>query len=183
MGEGFIEGDAHAHTVGIPRYGGAKELFEAGFAGAEQDELDIALHQQVEDGFNQIEPLLRGQARDHPDNRRMVVIGEFKDAPEPSFTLIFQRQTLLLVMGRDEGIGPGIPQAVIDPVENADEIGRTRPHDTLETKALRSRHDFLGIGRTHRGDFVRQSERSLEKINIAVKFQELWREKSGIEIQ
>src|SRR5206468_12765064 len=65
MGEGFIEGDAHAHTVGIPRYGGAKELFEAGSAVAELAGLDMALYQQVEDGFNQIEPLLRGQARDH----------------------------------------------------------------------------------------------------------------------
>src|SRR5919109_1144517 len=61
VSEGFIETKAQADPVGMSARGSAKELFVARFAGAEQDELDVALHQRCENTFNQIKSFLRCQ--------------------------------------------------------------------------------------------------------------------------
>ncbi len=45
MRQPLVEADAHGDAIGVARRGAAKKRFIARFAAAEQDELNVALHQ------------------------------------------------------------------------------------------------------------------------------------------
>ena len=51
--------------------------------------------------------------------------------------------------------------AVIDAVENADEIGGALAQHAFEAEALLGGHDLFGVGRTHGGDLVGKEQARL----------------------
>ena len=183
MGEGFVKTDAHRHPVRVSRRGGAKKLFILRRAAAEQNDLNIALHQHVENALHQIESLLRCEARDHADNRRITLIWKAEHASELFLAGALSREAVFAVVMGEIRIHPGIPLVVIDAVQNAHEIRGALTHDTLEAEALLGAHDFLGVGRAHRGDLVGEEERALKKIDVTIKLQVLRAEIAAIKVQ
>src|SRR5215510_8551773 len=74
----FVKADAHSDPVAVALGGGAKELCVTIIAAAEENELQIARHQAIEDALDQVESLLRGEAGNHRHDRRTRWIGQIE---------------------------------------------------------------------------------------------------------
>src|SRR5207248_9128922 len=114
----------------------AKKFFIARLAAAEHGDLDAALDQRRKDVFNQIETLLRREARDHGDKRHIVFVGKVQGFSEGFFASAFPGETVFTVVVREKRIRPRIPQMVIDAVKNAHESACALAQDAVQTESL-----------------------------------------------
>src|ERR1700730_12941392 len=77
------------------------------------------------------------------------------------------------------GVGPGVPDFFIDPVENAMEHVLTVSKQAFKSHSLAAGLNLRGIGRRHRGDLVSKMQASFEESNVAVEFETIAVEPGG----
>ena len=64
----------------------------------------------------------------------------------------------------DQWIGPGVPLAIVDAIQDPHEIVSALAQQTFQAKPLLRSHDLLGIGWAHSGDFIGETSAPLRKL-------------------
>jgi len=147
-----------------------EQLVVLRIAGAEDDQLDFKLEQVADRRGDEIESLLIGQPRDHADNGHRRIKGEGGLLGEGLFVFLLVLEGRSAEFGGDEAVFLGIPDAVIDPVEDAAQVILALQQHPLQTAAqIGVILDLGGVGGTDRGDQIGAPDPGLEKTDLAEK--------------
>ena len=133
---------ARAHRGGL-----SEAVFERPFAGAEQRELAAARDDPRQGWQQEVEPLLLREARDDGEQRPVGAGRQSELALQRSLVARPHVDPERAVVLREGGIGLGIPDLVVDAVEDAVQRGSARAQQAVERHAEFGRHDLAGIGR------------------------------------
>ena len=124
-----------------------KTLFEIGVAGTQKSKLGAACRQHRQDGEEQVEALLRGQAADHPEQRYIRSRFEPEAALQRRFGRLLSRRRIFEIAGlRQVGIILWIPNPVIDAIQDPAQHRRAAAQQPVEAPAERRGLDL----RVHR---------------------------------
>ena len=148
-----------------------------GLAGADEHELGVAVDELLEDGGDEVEAFLIGETGDEGDHELPVVHFEaqfFLESPLVGFLALDDAVHVELL--RDLLVGGGVPDIVVDAVDDAAELHVMVPDDRVEVLAILCRLDLSRVGVGDGGDDVGIDERAFEHVGVVVDLELVRRE-------
>ena len=136
-------------------------------AGAQDHHLGVLVYDLGHNGVDQVQALLVGQPG-HQANDELVVV-----LPQPQ--LLLQRPLVFLLPGQDigdvvvgmeHGVCPGVPDVVVDAVDDAVELAGVVAQVGIQPLAVGGGLDLLGVGAGDGGDHVAIGEAALHHVGI-----------------
>ena len=186
VGQFFIMGDPYRHLTRIPFGGGGQHLFILALAFSQnRDGQSRLLHQFLQRAREDLDALLRGQARHEPRHRpgRARTCGELVESVEPQLLQqvraagAFAGQILRPVRLTQMRIGLGIPARVIHSVDNPLQVRAARRDHRVESEPAFGGLDLLRVRWADRGNPIGEDDAALEQVHLAVELQRVRREK------
>ena len=172
MAERIVEGDVGAHHVAVGPRKVLERVLLVLVARAKYGHLDTALHEAVHRVAYESQALLVGEAPDHDHERTLRILPESKFLLEGLLVLGLLRKGRDTVLLRDHLVGLGVPDMLVNTIQNAVQHVGTAAEDTIHPLAKEGHLQLARIARAHRGDDVGVAERTLHEIDgvpIAVK--------------
>ncbi len=168
MRQGIVVGDLDARLFRILLGDSAEELVVLLVPCSQEDEAEIHLHEVLDAFPQQIEPLLIGQAGDD-GNEGMFIQGPRKLKFLQKILLAFylSREILFVVVGRNEGIGLGIPLLVIGAIEDAVEILAPIAEDTVQPAAKFRGLNLPAVVKAYSIDDVGKDDSRLQEVDLS----------------
>ena len=148
-----------------------EHLFVGLVAGAQRDDDHLLAGEAVGDLRDQVESLLRGEARDDSDDREFR-IGVLDAESGKQILLVFglAGEILRRILRDRELVGLRAPLVVVDAVENAGHGGGAVAQHAFETESVFGGLDLLAVFLADRGDVVRIRQRAFQEIHLAEEF-------------
>ena len=169
--EGFVVADAHSDRTRIRLRHCSERGFERRLAGTLQRELAAACEQTRYRAEHEVEPLLRGEAADHAEQRRIGAHGQAEFGLQCGLAARLAAELGRAVACRDAGVGCRVPDRAVDTVEHAAHVGAAAADHAVETEAEFRRRDLPRIGRADGGDAVGEFQAGLDERQLLVVFE------------
>ena len=172
MGQRLVEAEVEPHAVRVLVAERLQLVVVLAVALAEHDELATEFEEPRRGAHHQVDALLRHQPGDHPEHRRVRVLGQVAFALEVGLAgrLVLEHR-LRRVVRRDVRVGGRVPLVVVAPVDDARRACRARPPGALQPAAELGRLDLAGVGRADGVDRVGEDDAGLQEVEMAVELQ------------
>ncbi len=138
---------------------------------SQKDEAEIHLHEVLDAFPQQIESLLIGQTGDDRDEGMFIQRSrKLEFLQKIPLTFYLSREILFVVVGRNEGIGLGIPLPVIGAIEDAVKILAPIAEDTVQPAAEFRGLNLPAVVKAYGIDDVGKDDARLQKVDLSPVF-------------
>ena len=162
VGQRLVIADAHRDERMV-RCGRGEGAFEFGFARTKERQLPATVHEGRQRLEQQIESFLPRETRDHHGQRTVRI---WQPELAPKRLAVRGLSPRRLVARPDQRIGLGIPDILVDAVQNPRNVALPRPDDALEAHPESFRPQFPRIGRRDRRDPVGPDQSCLQGTDL-----------------
>jgi hypothetical protein len=169
--EGLVEEEAGLDVIGVLFHEGAEAVFEARIASAEEDKAGVEIPKLWRDLGDHLDAFLRGEAGDDAEDGAFVVDFPTEFLLEGLAAALFTAEVVGVEMSGEGGLMGGIPDLVVDTIEDTDDLGASRPEDALEAVSEAGFfNDFISIGWADGVDPVGKGKTGFHEVEVSVEF-------------
>ena len=165
MGDAFVVSDIGADKAPIFLFIVPEGVFIPRVAGAKHHHLGIAVHQVGEDGVDQVQAFLVGQAGNQPQHKPPGDLVQLHFGLQVLFVSRLPLQEIFCVIGRfQQGVRIAVPDVCVDAVDDAAQLWLMVAQVAVQPFPVGRSLDFLGIGGADRGNPVGKGQAALEHV-------------------
>ena len=167
VGPALVIHDVGAEVAPVGVFVVPEGVLIAPVAGAQHHHLGVLIHDLGQNGVHQVQSLLVGQPGDQTDDELVVVLPQPQLLLQCPLVLLLPGQNIgNVVVGVQHGVRPGIPDVVVNAVDDAPELAGVVAQVGIQLFAVLGSLDFPGVGAADGGDHVAVGQAALEHIGI-----------------
>ncbi|GAF25103.1 SAM-dependent methyltransferases [Moorella thermoacetica Y72] len=144
LGQDRVKADFHGHFIAIFYLISGEKLLVVVLAAAQEDELQVLLHQWVQDCGQEVETFLAHQAGDQAQDGD-VPDGQFHLPLQGRLVFPFLLQVIGVVIDCQAPVGGRVELLIVDAVQDAPQVGCPFTEQAVQALPVLRRLDFQGV--------------------------------------